>query len=295
MSARPNFFVVGAQKCGTTSLHRYLVGHPDIYLPQIKETHFFIDDEHYAKGFEHHYLGQHFSGWAGERAVGEVDPDYMYFPYALDRIGNHLDLDELKFIFVLRNPVERAFSHYLMSVRLGHEQLPFDRALEAESDRLKNGFWWGKFFSYKDRGLYFRQVSSFGCRVDRSRMLFLLSEDLRAAPATALERVMKFLEVDTDYRPDDVGKEYFGRRLPRSKGFLKRVKGQGIEKGLIRILIPWEGPRKRLRQRLIRWNERPGNEVTMAEDTRKRLVEFFQPENERLAQFIDRDLSHWNA
>ena len=84
----PNFLVVGAQKAATTSLHNYLAVHPDIYLPAQKETKFFVDDERYMRGIDY-YEREHFSGWKGESAVGEVDPDYMYFEQALGRLARH--------------------------------------------------------------------------------------------------------------------------------------------------------------------------------------------------------------
>lgn len=289
----PNFFVVGAQKCGTTSLHEYLFGHPDIYLPEIKETHFFIDDEHYVKGFDS-YLEQHFSNHKEESMVGEVDPDYMYFDCALDRMERHMNLDETKFIFIFRNPVDRAFSQYLMSVRFGHEELPFDQAIKAETDRLKKGFWWQKFFSYITRGYYFQQVSRFVERVDRGQMLFLLNEDMRNEPALSIERILSFLEVESSYLPDNIGRQFFERRVPRSKALLRRIKGQGLEKKFVRLLVPWEGPRQFVRQKFIEYNERKGDKEIMDEATRERLSKLFRPENERLAEFIDRDLSHWN-
>lgn len=108
----PNFLIVGAQKCGTTSLHEYLYQHPQIYLPEGKETKFFAEDARYSKGITY-YEDVCFSTYSGESAVGEVDPDYMYFEQALERIAEHLDLRTTKLIFVLRNPVDRAFSHYL--------------------------------------------------------------------------------------------------------------------------------------------------------------------------------------
>ena len=100
----PKFFVVGAQKAGTTTLHNLLASHPEIYLPRQKETKFFVADERYAEGLSH-YETQYFAEWDGESAVGEVDPDYMYFPQALERMAVNLDLREIRFIFLLRNPV----------------------------------------------------------------------------------------------------------------------------------------------------------------------------------------------
>ena len=87
--ALPNFFVVGAQKAGTTSLHHYLAKHPNICLPKQKETKFFVDDSLYDKGIEY-YESNYFSNCGAKTVVGEVDPDYMYFPIAVERIKRHV-------------------------------------------------------------------------------------------------------------------------------------------------------------------------------------------------------------
>ena len=83
----PNFFVAGCQKCATTSLHHYLIQHPDIYLPVQKETKHFVQDFLYNKGIKY-YKDTYFSSVSGESAIGEVDPDYIYFEDALISCGN---------------------------------------------------------------------------------------------------------------------------------------------------------------------------------------------------------------
>lgn len=132
----PNFFIVGVQKAATTSLHNYLLYHPEIYLPAQKETKFFVDDKRYAKGIDY-YEKTYFSDWNSQPAVGEIDPDYIYFQNALERISLHINISATKFIFIFRNPVDRAFSHYLMTYRRGFEPLSFEDATEQEPNRIK--------------------------------------------------------------------------------------------------------------------------------------------------------------
>jgi hypothetical protein len=194
-SMLPNFLVVGAQKAGTTSLHNYLCSHPDIYLPRIKETKFFVADERFAKGL-HCYEADHFSAWHGEQAIGEIDPDYMYFDQALERMVVNLDLRTMKFIFVLRNPVDRAFSHYLMSVRRGVEELSFEEAAKVESERISKDYLSKMHFSYVSRGFYLPQIQRFLAYANKSSMLFILSEDLKKNTNDVLTSCYRFLEVE---------------------------------------------------------------------------------------------------
>ena len=109
----PSFFVVGAQKAGTTALHHYLARHPDIFLPKIKETHFFNDGHgEWHRGFNY-YLQKYFSSRNEKKLAGEIDPEYLFFPETAGRIAAHIP--NAKLIFIFREPVSRAYSHYWMT------------------------------------------------------------------------------------------------------------------------------------------------------------------------------------
>ena len=218
----PNFLVVGAQKAGTTSLHHYMKGHPDICLPDQKETKFFGLEEKYRKGIEF-YQHKYFSECDGRPAVGEIDPEYMYFVEAYERIKSHLDMKRLKLLFVLRNPIERAFSHYLMTYRRGLEPLPFDEAIDAEAERVVKSEDDNLHYSYVARGFYLEQILRFHESVCKERMHFILSEDLKQNPEGVLENLFRFLEVDTGYVPENICRQFHGATVPRSMSLLKRV------------------------------------------------------------------------
>ena len=290
----PNFLVVGAQKSGTTSLHNYLQTHPDVFLPAQKETKFFIEDRHYNKGIGF-YESEYFSAHNGERAVGEVDPDYLYFEEALPRIAHELDTLSLKLIFILRNPAERAFSHYLMTYRRGLEPLSFEEAIEAEPERISRGYAEKMHFSYVSRGYYLRQIERFLEYMDRSQMLFLLTDDLKADPVACVQRVFSFLGVRDDFVPPNIGERFHRATVPRSVSLIRRIKGQGIEKRLVRFLIPSATLRQSLREQILRLNQTtPREEMVLADETRKRLIDVYGSENARLSTFIGRGLDHWD-
>jgi hypothetical protein len=289
----PNFLVVGAQKSGTTSLHHYLQAHPDIFLPAQKETKFFVHDKYYNKGIEF-YDSEYFSERNSERAIGEVDPDYLYYEGALPRIAHDLDPATLKLIFIFRNPVERAFSHYLMTFRRGQEPLTFEEAIEAESVRISEGHMENLRYSYITRGYYLRQVERFlGC-MDRSQMLFLLSEDLETDPSACLRQVYTFLGVASDFVPSNLGERFHRATVPRSLSLLRWIKGRGAGKRLLRLLIPSASLRQSLRDRLLHLNQTTPSDLVLKTETRKRLVELYRSENTRLAAFLGRNLDRWN-
>jgi hypothetical protein len=121
--ALPNFVVVGFGKCGTTSLHYALRNHPEICLVRSKEAHYFNNDSEYEKGLTY-YKEKHFPHYAGEKAIGDITPAYVYFTKSLPRIKKDLGGD-VKIIVIMRHPVVRAFSHYIHSIRISEDKKPF--------------------------------------------------------------------------------------------------------------------------------------------------------------------------
>jgi hypothetical protein len=290
----PNFYVIGAQKCGTTSLHEYLRCHPSIYLPEGKETKFFVDEERYKKGFSY-YLDTHFSSCNGAQAVGEVDPDYIYFETGLSRMAEHLDLRRLKFIAVLRDPVKRAFSHYLMTLRRGVEPLSFEEAIDQEETRIAAGYRERMHYSYVGRGFYYRQIRRFLEYAEPSQFLFLRAEELRHDPQDCLRRVYRHLGVDETLEPANVREEYHSARVPRSLAWLHWVQRESAAKKLIRRAIPWKETRHRLRRMLLEANESAAIRLEMSEASRNRLADTYRDENRMLAELLGWDLKEWTG
>jgi hypothetical protein len=155
----PDFLILGAQKAGTTALYAYLRWHPEITGPSWKEVSYF--DRHYRRGLSW-YRG-HFPIGAGDRLVGEASPGYLFHPLAPERV--RATVPDAKLIALLRDPVDRALSHYHHEVALGREPLSFDEALEAEPERTRGederlvtepGYfshaWWD--YTYLARGRY---------------------------------------------------------------------------------------------------------------------------------------------
>jgi hypothetical protein len=131
--------------------------------------------------------------------------------------------------------------------------------------------------------------------IDRSKVLFLLSEDLKRDSVRSMREVYHFLGISDDFVPPNIGQQFHRATVPRSLGLLRRIKGQGWEKGMLRMLIPSPALRKSLRRKLLRINQTSRVDVVLHESERRRLLELFRSENERLAQFLGRDLDHWNA
>ena len=169
----PTFFVAGSQKSGTTTIHDLLNQNTQISLPEYKETHFFSRD--YNKGINW-YLKQFIENEYKIR--GEVDPSYMFFPNVYKNIKE--SISNPKFIFIFRKPLDRSYSHYIMSSSRGYETLSFFEAIELEKDRIDND---KDFFSFSNhsyllRSQYSDQILEFFKYFKNAKPLFLKFDDL---------------------------------------------------------------------------------------------------------------------
>ena len=210
----PHFIIIGAMKSGTTSLFSCLIQHPQILKCFRKEVHFF--DNYFDKGTKwyraHFPLARKVSTG---RITGEASPLYILNPLAPERISRLLP--NVKLIAILRNPVERAISHYFMEVRAKREHLPVMEAFQEEENRLEEVLHNHDFTnsvyihaSYKRRGIYREQLARYLQFFPRRQLLVLKSEAFFKEPRDVVRQVFKFLEVNenfevTDIKPRNVG------------------------------------------------------------------------------------------
>ena len=198
----PDFLIIGAQKAGTTALYAYLRRHPQITGPSWKEVSFF--DRHHARG-EAWYRGNFPNALRARGHVGEASPSYLFHPLAPGRVAALVP--QAKLIALVRNPVDRAFSHYQHEVALGREPLSFEDALGAEDERLRgeeermlaepayfSHAWWD--YTYRARGRYAEQLERWLAAFPSEQLLLLPSEDLLAEPERSHARVLEFLGVE---------------------------------------------------------------------------------------------------
>jgi sulfotransferase family protein len=213
----PDFLILGAQKAGTTALYAYLRWHPQVTGPSFKEVSFF--DRHYARG-ERWYRAHLPIRRSG--IVGEASPSYLFHPLAPERVARMLPRARL--IALLRNPVDRAFSHYQHEVALGREELSFEDALAREDERMQGELermlrdpsyfshaWWN--WTYAARGRYAEQLERWLDAFPREQLLVLFTEELAADTAGTYRRVLDFLGVDArglDSYPRIFEREYGG-------------------------------------------------------------------------------------
>jgi hypothetical protein len=193
----PGFLIIGAQKAGTTALYSYLRRHPGITGPAWKEVSFF--DRHYHRG-EAWYRGNF--PLLRRQHIGEASPSYLFHPLAPQRVAALLP--DVRLIALLRDPVDRALSHYHHEVALGREPLSFEEALEREEERTRGevermladpGYfsraWWD--YTYLARGRYAEQIERWLAVFPPQQILVLSSEKLSEEPGPTHARVLAFL------------------------------------------------------------------------------------------------------
>lgn len=191
-----NFMICGTQKGGTSALHAYLREHPHICMSDTKEVHFFDNEYHFQKKrprySEYHSF---FQPHDQHQLVGESTPIYMYWRDAPRRIWEYNP--HMKVIVILRNPVDRAYSHWNMERSRGNDYLPFYEAIKNEEERCREALpYQHRIYSYIDRGYYLEQLRRLWAYFSRENVLVLKNEHLKEKPTTTLRRACKFLCVD---------------------------------------------------------------------------------------------------
>ncbi len=313
-SPLPNFFLVGAAKSGTTSLHAYLRQHPQIYVSPIKEPAYFTDEvrqEHLGEELlREHASSQRklrawlarpnpgkcpggvvldwesyvklFAGVKSETAIGEASVSYLWSPTAPRHISERIP--EARIVMILRDPAERAFSHYLDFLTAGAVRHSFREHIRLAMAYRENRMCC--YHPFLEFGCYAVQLQRYLALFPREQLYVMFYQDFQSDPALAMEGIFRFLKVDPDVAVD-MSKRYRQPRVPRfgTAGYLlKRV---GIwQRG--RRLIP-----NRIASSLKPLALAPRSSLVMDTKDRAYLVSYYRDGIRDLEDLLHRDLSSW--
>jgi hypothetical protein len=283
---RPNFFVVGAPRAGTTTLYHCLRQHPDIYVPRQKELHYFTR-EHAAASYykppvirtERDYL-RHYAARKDQRFAGDFSPSYLYFDAAAEEILRFNG--DARIIVVLRNPTERTISHYLMDVSKGLQTRPLSAFYE---DTAENSLF---HFEYLGASLYADGVARYRRAFGPDRVHVVIAEELWADAEAKIAAVLRFLGADpkAPIQLEGAANSYFEPKteLTRSLG------RNSLARATFRLLP--ESLQSALKAKLQR---RGGSKPAFAEE-RRYLDGYFADEISRLSGILGRDMTAvWNS
>lgn len=301
----PDFLIVGAAKSGTTVLWQWLRQHADVFMPDVKEPHYFCfagkPVPHVGAELDPFYLSTLVTStdaydqlWQKSKPGqlrGEASPGYLYHSGTAARISARNP--QCRIIAVLRNPARRAFSQYMHHARDGYEPLhSFEEALAAEQSRIASGWWWG--YHYLAAGAYAAQWQRYCEAFPPEQRLLLLHEDVESDPATCYAAICRFLGI-TPLQQD------FSIRVNETAG-LKTVPNAGAFHAVLRhgsalthmardILPARVG--SAIRHQLQKWNSHAAPKLCDA--TLQRLQEHYQPDIGALARLTGQDFSRWQA
>ncbi len=292
---KPNFFIVGAPKCGTTAMNDYLNQHPEIFMAP-KEIHYFGKDlKTKMKISETEYLKK-FQNTGNKKIIGEASVWYLFSKTAAEEINKFSPA--AKILIMLRNPVELIYSLHSQHLYDGNEDVPdFEKALSLDEER-KGGLnlaYSVDFFetpTYKDSVLFFEQVKRYLAVFNKENVHIILYEDFKADPKKIVTETLQFLGVNTE-----AGIEYkvINPNRQIQSFYLHRLmkKPSTNFKKIARTMLPFRKVRHIIMTHLFEWNvkvkERKKINTRLNEDLKKSLVDDIN----LLSKIIDRDLSQW--
>jgi hypothetical protein len=309
MKVKPDFFIVGAAKSGTTSLYHYLGQHPEIYFSPIKEPNYFSDDIDVAKfssiykrntflDTEEYFSNKvlqnlsitfvrnitHyerlFESGSNFKTRGESSTSYLYSNKAAKNIYDYNPRS--KIIVVLRNPIERAFSHYKMALRSGHTKLSFKEAVEKDL-RVKNKGW-GISELFIDLGLYYDQLKRYYSIFPSDQIRVFLFSDLKNSTDKVLKDCFEFLEVQNVKIEDKT--IYNPAKSPQNIWFNYYLTRIGL-KNLLKKSVP-ESMINSIKKYFLKPDKN-----TLSENDFKFLLSIYEEDIKKTAGLLKQDLSSW--
>ena len=267
----PNFMCIGAAKSGTTSLYDILKQHSDVFIPSFKEPHFFDISTVYVRGIPW-YEKTYFSGVKKEKCIGDFTPTYLFDKYAPERILSSLG-EEIKFIIILRNPVDRAYSHYLHSKRDLHELLSFEDALKNKVDENNNYLTYLR-TSYVEQGKYADMLQRYFALFSKDNFLIIhFEEDFVVERELMMANIFKFLNlkeenIDFNIRSNKSSKAKFIwlKILMQKKGWWRQI---------IKNIFPSLKIRQIIKNRIQRLNITTFTPPKLSNEERKRILNHY--------------------
>lgn len=293
----PNFVVAGAAKSGTTSLYKYITQHEEVFVPKGKELRFFSNMHGHYKGpgderscnrriisntidYEKLFAGR------SETCLGDMSTEYLY--YHEESIKNIKKYTEnMKIFIILRNPVDRAYSHYLHMVRDGRENLSFEEAINKEQERKeKNWAWhWG----YTTNGFYYNQVKDYLDNFPDTTVY--IYDDLRKNQECVIKDMFTKLGVEPITLNTNLEHNVSG--IPKNKKLHKLLNKPNRFLGLLKRSAGLFNKEDALFEMLQKISKSNLNKPKMKAETRTRLVNLYTKDIEQLESLLNKDLSSW--
>lgn len=290
----PNFIIAGGVATGTSFLSHAMSSHSQVYLPKIMrpECSFFYKSWEYERG-PLYYAEKYFSDVKEEIAIGERSSLYLHGDFLGVPRRIHGLLPDVKLIFCLRNPTERAFANYRFSVLSGFEHKSFEKALQSEDLRFERAKGWKSEIQpnlYRRRGRYLYQLREFLEYFPRENLLFIKSEEMNMNPTATLNQVFNFLglknevvELPSNFTSNTVRSGLVQRGLRASFGSNFDILTENLR---LKAELGFA-------EKLINLNV-TSKKFSMPDASRNELNNYFREENLQLGKLLDWDVSDWS-
>ena len=290
----PNFMCIGAAKSGTTTLYDILKQHHEIFIPAFKEPHFFDIPENYNNGLE--WYEKNYFRNINKKIIADFTPSYFFEKEAPKRIFKDIG-SEIKLVVLLRNPVDRAYSHYLHSVRDDHENLSFEESLKQENERLERYEQNGDYLSYLrnsyfHQGLYGDMLARYLEYFTLDNFLFIHFEnEFIIDRKKIIDKVLIFIGLETginlnlDLRSNPASKE-------KSKFLKKLMKKKGWWRTVLKFMVPSVQLRQIIRNKVQRVNLKEFQKEKLSEKLKTDLYnEYFKEDIIKFEKLTNKKLS----
>jgi len=285
----PNFIIVGAPKAGTTSLYHYLSEHPEVFMSEPKEMNFFsreeIEDQglYYAdfKAKDMQSYERLFDGVKEEKAVGEGSVSYLFYPNTPQKIKDVLP--DVKIIILLRDPVERAFSHYLMDYRMGLVDLSFEDIVYQQSRHAQSHLFYQQFV---ELGMYYEQVKRYIDLFGQGQVKIYLQEDLRQNTEGVVQGLYQFLNIDATFLPN-LERSHNAFSMPKRK-LIHKLYAFPLLRSIALFLF-----RDKLKETVKNIFFERKRKPTLSQKTKAYLYDMYAKDIQKLEILIQRDLTAW--
>lgn len=274
----PNFLLVGATKAATTWLYQCLKEHSEIFVPSLKEVNYF--SYRYSEG-ESWYLS-FFEDVAEQKAIGELSPSYMICDDSPQRIYSLNP--NMRLIFMLRDPIERAYSQYCMELRYNTVSENIEQEFDLESTIVQES-------------LYYKHISAFTKLFPQENLKFIIYDDIKTNPQQVLSNLFEFLSVDAEFENPAIFKQSYAK-LPRQKfarlytlavAVYRWINNNNSVGRKILNNLKSQGFNDKFHQLNSVEKEYPQLSI----DKKRELANFYQEDIKQLSQLLDRDLNHW--
>lgn len=299
---QPSFFIVGAPKCGTTAFCKYLDRHPDVFIPKLKELHYF-DTDLKSKNKVNSLQGYLDLFAEGKNKIcGEGSPTYLYSKAAAQAIYEFNP--KAKIIIMLREPVEMMYSFHSQHLFNGSSETvqDFGAAIDLESTRkqgqkIPDRCVEPQILFYRDFARYADQVERFFNIFGKDNVKIILFKDFTRNTATIFQETLDFIGADPAFETDFIAKNS-NRKIRNTwlQTLIKYPPSQVLEMGKYLLPIPQSMRRALLegaKAKLKKLNTQKAPRKPLEPELRYRLMRELEPDTRRLAELINRDLNHW--